>query len=294
MIIPKVSVIIPTRNRARMLRRAILSVLAQTWEGTFELIVVSDGSSDDSEEVVASFKDQRIRFIRHKTSRGPSAARNTGLRAARGQYIAFLDDDDEWTPNKLEVQMPVIENSGPRVGLVYAWMQYFQDRKPIRVGTPKLRGDIFVEMLDNQAIAGCPTIIIKRKVIDTVGYFDGSLPRGNDGDYWRRISKHYHVDYVPEVLAKIHVGHADRISVNSRENLRHAMFALEKRLKDFAGDFAHHPQQEACVMAQIAINAFKTGQFRKGIAFLSCMARSGASWRHKACLLLKVAKSIVK
>lgn len=290
---PLVSVIIPTHNRAEMLNRAIRSVLNQTFED-FEMIVVSDGSKDNTEQVVKSFDDSRIRFLKHETLRGASAARNTGLRAAQGEYIAFLDDDDEWMANKLEVQTPVIQKSRPEVGLVYAWMEYFENGKSVGVRAPELRGNVFVEMLDKQAIGGCPTIIIKREVIDNVGYFDESLPRGNDGDFIRRITKHYQVDYVPEVLVKVYLGHGDRISVNSKENIRNVVWALEKRLKDFEGEFRRHPRQEANVMAKISVNAFKIGQLRKGIAFLWRTAKSGASWRDKVHLLIGVGISIVR
>ena len=112
---PKVSVIIPTYNRAHLVGRAIRSVLNQTYQD-FEIIVVDDGSTDNTEEVVKSFNDPRIRYIRHEKNRGGSAACNTGIRAARGEYIAFQDSDDEWLPEKLEKQMQVFENTPTGVG----------------------------------------------------------------------------------------------------------------------------------------------------------------------------------
>lgn len=285
MIIPKVSVIIPTHNRAKMLRRAIESVLTQTWRGEFEVIVVSDGSRDNTEDVVTSFRDQRIRFLRHETSRGPSAARNTGLRAARGKYIAFLDDDDEWTPNKLEVQLPLIENSSPEVGLVYAWMEYFRCGRSRSLCAPTRRGDVFVEMLDNQAIGGCPTIMIKREVVDEVGHFDESLPRGNDGDYWRRIAKRYKVEYIPEILAKVHAGHKDRISCANRHGIKAEIFALCRRLSTYKGDFGRHPEKEASVLARIAADFFLIGKLLSGIRFLWKASQSRCSLATKlGCL----------
>lgn len=99
--IPTVSVVIPTYNRAHLVGRAIQSVLNQTYQD-FEIIVVDDGSTDNTEEVVKSFNDPRIRYIRHDQNRGGSAARNTGIKMARGEYIAFQDSDDEWLPEKLE------------------------------------------------------------------------------------------------------------------------------------------------------------------------------------------------
>ena len=102
--LPKVSVVIPTHDRAHLVGRAIRSVLAQTFQD-FEIIVVDDCSVDNTKEVVQSLADSRIRYLRHEINRGGSAARNTGIGAARGEWIAFLDSDDEWLPKKLEKQL---------------------------------------------------------------------------------------------------------------------------------------------------------------------------------------------
>src|SRR5690348_13147078 len=109
-----VSVIIPTHNRSDFLRNAITSVLNQTYQD-FEIIVVDDGSTDNTSEVVANFSDERITFIRHDTNKGGSAARNTGILASKCDYIAFLDDDDEWLPDKLRKQMEILVASPPEV-----------------------------------------------------------------------------------------------------------------------------------------------------------------------------------
>lgn len=266
---PKVSVIIPTLNRAEMLWRAIMSVLVQTWQD-LEIIVVSDGSTDNTEHIVEAFNDPRITLLKHKTSRGASAARNTGMRIAKGKYIAFLDDDDEWTANKLEVQMPIIENSSPETGLVYAWMEYFHNGKSINVCAPKLRGNVFVEMLDRQAIGGCPTIIIKREVINKIGYFDEELPRGNDGDFIRRIAKHFEVDYVSEILCKVHIGHLDRIGVNSKESLRNHIKSAMTRLSKFREDFKTYPEAESKILYDM-IRAYV--KLNEGNSALRCALR---------------------
>lgn len=264
---PLVSVIIPTHNRANMVSRAIRSVLAQTYTD-FEVLVVSDGSTDNTEEVVKAMQDSRIRFFEHEEPQGASAARNMGLRAARGEYLAFLDDDDEWMSDKLEVQLPVIENSPPEVGLVYAWMEYFCDGKSQSVYAPVLRGDVFADMLDNQAIGGCPTVMIKREVLDKVGYFDEDLPRGNDGNYWRRISQQYHVDYAPKVLARVNVGHDGRISDNNRKNLSHEIHALRKRLEVFREQFKSHPEKKVLVLSRIGVDYLVIGRIPLAIRYL--------------------------
>src|SRR5262245_7479203 len=115
---PKVSVIVPTRDRAEYLRVAITSVLSQTFQD-FELIVVDDASAENNFEVISSFHDDRIKFIRHETRKGGSAARNTGIINSSCDYIAFLDDDDEWFPDKIAKQIHLLHSSPPDVGCIY-------------------------------------------------------------------------------------------------------------------------------------------------------------------------------
>src|ERR1700737_4457090 len=115
---PKVSVIIPTYNRAELLRSAIISVLTQIFQD-FEVIVVDDASRDNTQNVVHSFNDRRIRYIRNGMNKGDAVARNVGITNSSCEYIAFLDDDDEWLPEKLEKQINLLENSSPNVGVVH-------------------------------------------------------------------------------------------------------------------------------------------------------------------------------
>ena len=114
---PKVSIIIPTYNRAKLLSRAIKSVLDQTFKD-FELIIVDDGSTDNTKGVVEEFqkKDSRIKYIWQENSGAPAKPKNTGIRQARGEYVAFLDDDDEWFPKKLEKQIELFEDNIGFVG----------------------------------------------------------------------------------------------------------------------------------------------------------------------------------
>jgi len=115
---PKISVISPTYNRAHLITRAVHSVLNQTYQD-FEYIVVDDASTDNTEEVIKGFKDERIKYIKHEKNRGPSAARNTGIKAAKGEYIGFLDSDDEWLPEQAEKQVSKFLESPDNVGVIY-------------------------------------------------------------------------------------------------------------------------------------------------------------------------------
>jgi glycosyltransferase involved in cell wall biosynthesis len=119
-----VSVIIPTCNRSTLVTRAIQSVLTQTYTN-LECIVVDDASNDNTGEVVNSFDDDRLIFIRHDKKQGASAARNTGIKHSKGDFVAFLDDDDEWIATKLEKQVPLLKGLPERFGMVYCWMDYY-------------------------------------------------------------------------------------------------------------------------------------------------------------------------
>ena len=121
---PTVSIIIPTYNRSRLIARAVKNVLNQTYQD-FELIIVDDGSTDGTREVVAGFSDERIRYVQHDKNRGEAAARNTGIKVARGEYIASHDSDDEWLHEKLAKQIRAFENCSPEIGVVYTALSAF-------------------------------------------------------------------------------------------------------------------------------------------------------------------------
>ncbi|MBU0677421.1 MAG: glycosyltransferase family 2 protein [Verrucomicrobia bacterium] len=280
---PQVSVVLPTHNRADMLARAIQSVLSQTFTD-FELLVISDHCEDHTAELVRGLKDNRIRYLENRRNPGASGARNTGLEESRAPYIAFLDDDDEWTADKLEVQLPVLQSSPPSVGLVYAWMDEYDDRKQkvTRTIAPTLRGDVLPHMLDKQAIGACPTIIIKREAMERIGLFDEELLRGNDGNYWRRISRHFEVDYVPKILCRVHIGHSDRISIESVENVRKALFALEKRRVTFSAELDQYPEAGAALYSRIMCLRLKVHRYHD--AFKACRRL----WAHPVSFRRKV------
>ncbi len=264
---PSVSIIIPTHNRADLLKRAIQSVLAQTYRN-FELIVVSDGSTDNTDEIVASFDDPRLVFLKHAQPRGASAARNTGIQASRGDYIAFLDDDDEWLPEKLEKQVQYIRNLPECVGMVYCWMDYYQGKEVVSEHHPQLRGNIFEHVLDGQPIGGAPTLLVRRTVVEKLGGFDESLPRGNDGDFIRRVCLEYEVDFVPEVLVKVHIDHGyDQITRFDETGIRNAIRGQKAKFTKFKEELRRYPKQAANIYSSIAYHYSQLDDWRSSIVF---------------------------
>jgi glycosyltransferase involved in cell wall biosynthesis len=199
---PTVSVIIPTYNRSQLVGRAIQSVLNQTYQD-FDLIVVDDASTDNTEEVVKNFNDERIRYIRLEKNSGTSAVpRNTAIKVARCEYIAFQDSDDEWLPEKLEKQMTLFEIQPPEVGVVYTGFWKTSNRRKVYIPSSEItqkEGNIHRELLKRNFI-GTPTSIVKRECFKKVGGFDEELPQLMDWELWIRISKYYQFKCIDEPL----------------------------------------------------------------------------------------------
>lgn len=260
---PLVSVIIPTHNRANLLPRSINSVLSQTYKN-LECIVVDDGSNDNTHKVVADIKDDRLIFLQHDKNKNASVARNTGIKHAKGDLIAFLDDDDEWLPTKLEKQVPLIQSLTPDVGMVYCWMDYYdKNGKLISEVHPTLRGYIFPNVLDAQRIGGCPTLIVRREVIDLIGGFDESLQRSNDGDFIRRVCQKYEVDFIPEALVNIYIEHGyKRITSEEKQGIINAIRAETVKFEKFETELKKNPKQRSNIYTLIGLNYSKQRKWK--------------------------------
>jgi len=199
-----VSIVIPTFNRAALLTRALASVRRQT-HCDWEAIVVDDGSADATAAAVAGFDDRRIRYLRHAANRGGSAARNTGIRAARGDFIAFLDDDDEWVDEKLEEQLRALGDADAIVCTATLNGKAFLKHRPKdHLDLRDLRKGTFVA-------GGTGTLLARAHVFNDIG-FDEQLPRGQDWDVFIRIAQGYRVRYLNKPLVKYNEGEHARIS----------------------------------------------------------------------------------
>jgi len=265
---PKVSVIIPTYNRPDLLFRAIESVLDQTY-ASLECIVVDDGSPADSSSVVEKFGDDRLRYFEHETNQGASAARNTGIQHARGEYIAFLDDDDEWLPTKLDKQVEFFFKQSDDIGLIYTWMNYRkQSGELIRAYTPIHSGYIFPHVLDGQRIGSCSTLMMRTEVARQVDGFDENLPRGNDGDFIRRVSRVYKVDFVPEILVNYYVEHgSDRITSEDEQGIRNAIHGNQTKLRKFDEELNRYPERKAMIYSNLAQRYAQIGEYSNSLHY---------------------------
>ena len=196
---PRVSVIIPTYNFGEFLGECILSVLSQTYP-VAEIIVVDDGSTDNTESVASAFLS-RIIYIK-KPNGGPASARNAGLNRATGEYITFLDADDQWTPEKIADQVEFFENN-KMLGFIYSKICHYDNISGAILSTqPPIMysGWIFDKILCDNFIA-LPTIMVRGSVLNKVGYFNEQLITAEDYNLYLRIAKSFQVG----ALDKIHV-----------------------------------------------------------------------------------------
>ena len=222
-----VSVIIPSHNRAHCLSRCLASVLAQT-RAADEIIVINDGSSDGTEALIArEYPETRLISQEHK---GVSAARNAGIRESRGNWLAFLDSDDTWFPNKLERQLQEVE-SAPGKNLVHTnelWV-----RNGVRINQKrkhrKYGGWIFRHCLP-VCIISPSSVMIHRRVFDQVGPFDETMPVCEDYDLWLRICARMPVAFIDEPLITKYGGHADQLSGRYRGMDRYRIAAIDRVL----------------------------------------------------------------
>jgi glycosyltransferase involved in cell wall biosynthesis len=204
-----VSVVIATYNRCEMVREAVASVIAQT-DAAMEVIVVDDGSADDTASVLESF-GSAIRLVL-QSHRGVSAARNTGIRAAAGEWLAFLDSDDLWLPRKLRVQLEFFRKHREfRICQTEEiWVRNGRKLNPKKYHK-KPRGHCFPQLLERCLISPS-AVMIHREVFAEVGFFDESLPVCEDYDLWLRIGYRYPIGLIEEPLTIKRGGHADQLS----------------------------------------------------------------------------------
>jgi glycosyltransferase involved in cell wall biosynthesis len=211
---PEVSIIITAYNFGHLIAETLSSVFSQVFRD-FEVIVVDDASTDNTQEVLAGFASERLRCITHSVRRWQSASRNEAIRAARGKCIAFVDADDLWLPNKLQLQVDFLE-SHPSVGLVYCDIESFDHATGQSLGriSDSVRlpsGDVLASLLISNFIMS-PTPVVRRKVFDEVGFWGEAIQKCEDWDLWLRIAARYEVGLVPMVLARRRV-HPNAISM---------------------------------------------------------------------------------
>ena len=259
---PRVSVIVTTHNRAGLLPRAVHSVLAQDFHD-YELIIVDDCSTDDTSDVIRGFSDPRISPKRRLENGGAPAAKNTGIWTSRGEYLAFLDDDDEWTADKLSRQVRALDDAGPDVALAYTWFDYVDAEGERRAGGRCVAsGDGVKDVLALEPAPPAPTstYMVRAAAAHRIRGFDEALGGTEDWDFMSRIAELWDVAAVPEVLMLMHEGHP-RSGQWARADERHARF-LWTRVERYDRRLRERPAAYARMLRELAVAEMRSGNAR--------------------------------
>jgi len=240
-----VSVIIPSKNRQKFVMKAIESVFAQTYKNV-EIIIVDDGSDVPLGEILKNKFGSKIVILRHEQSLGAPAARNTGIKYAKGKYIAFLDDDDIWLPEKLEKQMLLFTKD---VALVYCGEALFSDGQLVRKIPAKQNQNIKYNMLGRNVVGGTSVPVVVRERLLALDGFDETLPSCQDWDLWLRVVGKYKIKCVEEILVH-RIIHGDQISTLLEKRISGRVQFLNKHrtlISENSFTLSQHLRRLACL-----------------------------------------------
>ncbi|MEJ1937980.1 glycosyltransferase, partial [Nostoc sp. NIES-2111] len=215
-------------NAEQTILETINSVLNQTFSD-FELIVINDGSKDNTLEVLQSIKDQRLKVFSYENS-GVSSARNRGISHATGDFISFLDADDLWTTDKLELQLAAL-NAHPEASVAYSWTYTIDEKgELLKPYDPVYEGSVYADLLVSNFLTCGSNPLITKAAINSVGEFDKGLTGSEDWDYWLRLAEKWQFVVVP----KYQILYRRSISSNSfklQKMRKTTLDALEKAMK---------------------------------------------------------------
>jgi len=223
---PTISVIMPAYNAERDILETIKSVQQQTFSD-FELIVINDGSTDRTLELLETLEDGRIRIFSYENG-GVCIARNRGISHANGEYIAFLDADDLWTPDKLELQLAALQQH-PEAGVAYSWCTSINEQGKFLFQYPSriFEGNVYAQLLVGDFIYNASNTLIRRQAIEFVGEFDSAISGCADWDYWVRLSARWPFVLVPKHQI-LYRRSSTSMSSNIEKMKQQAIMALEK------------------------------------------------------------------
>lgn len=291
MTVPLISVIIPNYNYGDYIADAIESVLSQTYPEV-EIIVVDDGSTDDSKSKVIKY-GSRVRLVQQQ-NKGVSAARNRGIAESNGRFIAFLDADDKWHPEKLSRQFEQMNN--PKVGMVYCGLQYMDAKgRFLSVNLSGSEGYVLKELalLEGPGVpASGSSALVRRECFERVGLFDESLSTSADWDMWRRIACHYEIRIVREPLVFYRV-HASGMHHNVDLLERDMLQAVSKMFSDPDAQEVHHLRRRCYgnLYLMLSGSCLHARQWKKSIKYA---AMSMLAWPPAVSYIVKFPMRHVK
>jgi glycosyltransferase involved in cell wall biosynthesis len=260
-------VVVPTYNAAGTLLDTIGSVLRQTFRD-FELIVIDDGSTDDTRRVAQAVRDPRVAVFTYPNG-GLAAARNRGIDRSRGQFVSFIDADDLWTPDKLARQLEALRRH-PEAALAYSWTAFIdrQGRFLFAKEPSRCEGDVHAELLRSCFVASGSNIMVRRSCIDVVGGFDTALAAAQDWDFCLRVATRSRFVVVPryQILYRVWEG---AMSANA-ERCEQACLAICERAYSTVGDVTGRRRRESL------------SNVKQYVAFLYLTRHTGGDARAKA------------
>jgi len=267
---PKISVIIPTFNRAQKVIRAVDSVLKQSWKD-LEIIVIDDGSTDSTDKALSGY-GSLITYMRQPVNRGVSSTRNIGIKSSMAPWIAFLDSDDYWLPEKLQTQMEFIELNPLVVACQTQeiWMKNGMQVSPKRKHK-KPSGNIFKQSL-RLCLVSPSCVMLKKSLIEEVGFFDENLPAAEDFDLWLRISCRYPIFLINKWLVVKEGGHNDQLSRKITGIDQYRVWAIVKAIKSgrLSSGQIDQAMEELSVKCRIyGKGCIKRGRMDEGHFYLS-------------------------
>lgn len=232
---PLVSIVVTCYNYGRYIVPCLDSIFSQTFQD-FEIVVINDGSTDNSEELIRSFlEDSKLKYIYQKNS-GQANAKNNGIKNSAGKYIAFLDADDLWDKTKLEKQIPLF--SRDNIGVVYSKAKFVDEHGQFldfilkdKYLTPR-SGEVTNHLFFNNFVPFSSSVV-RKECFEKLGCFDESFEMGIDWDLWLRISIQYDFDYIDEPLLIYRLGHPGQMSKNAEKRHHCSDNIMDKFIKQF-------------------------------------------------------------
>lgn len=292
---PVVSVIIPSYNRGYCIAQCLRSVLNQTFSD-FEIIVVDDASDDDTRDQVLSIADARIRYIAHGTNQGGAVARNSGIGIAQGEFVAFLDSDDHWQPDKLEKQIATLRRLGPKWGLSYTWLSCVDDdgAETLRIN-PEIEGECFDEMLVSNFIGSFSNIVVRKSLLIEVGALDESFRSCQDWDLFIRLTRRASVHCLREYAVCYLQSATDKVRIST--NPRSVVQGHRRILRKYADDYDALPRSYRRRAFRMFMRVFAdagnlSGAIGSGLKRLGC-GPSPAELKDSAYLMLRASRRLL-
>tara|TARA_R110002167_G_scaffold175299_2_gene374535 strand:+ start:701 stop:1636 length:936 start_codon:yes stop_codon:yes gene_type:complete len=286
---PLVSVVIPAFDAAATIERAVTSVLAQDYRH-IEVILVDDGSRDDTAARAESLRDPRLRVLRLPDNRGASAATNAGIAACRGSLVAFQDADDEWLPGKLSKQVAAIQRD-PAISFVCTGLTHiYPDRRIDDIAGFPPGPELWKQLLARTLVAK-PCVLARRDALRRAGPFDESLATAEDQDMWIRLALRGVVVEIPEILVLVHrqpgslsAGPADRAAADVMAMLDRHLRALGARLSR-----AERRHILATRYAALGRSCYGEGHLLRGLRYLGLASVYGSDPRGILFYILQAA-----